>query len=170
MNNGDYQAAAARFSDASTSFLGAENKLGGPLAMPSRLIPGVAQNVAAGAELAAAAGEGTAEAAAALRAIDPASLRVVDGAIDLDAVAAVEAPLLQVESALAEAQADEPVRADHTGGPRRCVVAEGRGEVRDRVALHRVRDAQRGERESARARWHRFPIHSDGHGLIHDVP
>ena len=136
LNNGDYQAAAARFSDASTSFLGAENKLGGPLAMPSRLIPGVAQNVAAGAELAAAAGEGTAEAAAALRAIDPASLRVVDGAIDLDAVAAVEAPLLQVESALADLDA---VSADIESPWLLAPVQDELAELEDRLDANRPR-------------------------------
>ena len=136
LNNGDYQAAAARFSDASTSFRGAENKLGGPLAMPSRLIPGVAQNVAAGAELAAAAGEGTAEAAAALRAIDPASLRVVDGAIDLEAVAAVEAPLLQVESALADLDA---VSADIESPWLLAPVQDELAELEDRLDANRPR-------------------------------
>ena len=146
LNNGDYQAAAARFSDASTSFRGAENKLGGPLAMPSRLIPGVAQNVAAGAELAAAAGEGTAEAAAALRAIDPASLRVVDGAIDLEAVAAVEAPLLQVERALADLDA---VSADIESPWLLAPVQDELAELEDRLDANRPRLAQRHRRRQA---------------------
>jgi hypothetical protein len=56
---------------------------------------------------------GTADAAAALRAIDPASLTVVDGTIDLDAIEAVEAPLLQVQAALEDlrrvtVEADSP--------------------------------------------------------------
>jgi hypothetical protein len=136
LNSGDYQAAAARFSDASTSFRSAENKLAGPLAMPSRLIPGVAQNVTAGAELAVAAGEGTAEAAAALRAIDPASLSVVDGAIDLEAVAAVEGPLLQVERVLADL---DSVSADIESPWLLAPVQDELVELEDRLDANRPR-------------------------------
>lgn len=100
LNTGDYATAAEQFSQASAAFGRADSRLGGLLAMPSRLVPGVAQNVRAGADLAAQVADGSAAASAALRAIDPDSLRLVDGAIDLAAVAAVEAPLLQVQDAL----------------------------------------------------------------------
>ena len=102
LNQGDYELAAELFSQASTAFRSADNQLGGILTAPSRLIPVVSQNVVAGADLAEAASLGTADAAGALRAIDPSSLQVVDGAIDLDAVAAVEAPLLDVQEALSD--------------------------------------------------------------------
>ena len=102
LNDGDYSTAADQFADASNSFRSADQRLGGVLAAPSRLVPGVAQNATAAADLSAAAAAGTADAAAALRAIDPASLTVVDGTIDLDAIEAVEAPLLQVQGALDE--------------------------------------------------------------------
>ena len=42
------------------------------------------------------------EVAGALEQVDPDSLRVVDGAIDIDAISAVEAPLIQVQNSLAE--------------------------------------------------------------------
>lgn len=102
LNDGDYATAADQFADASNSFRAADQRLGGLLAAPSRLVPGVAQNATAAAHLSAAAAAGTADAAAALRAIDPASLTVVDGTIDLEAIEAIEAPLLQVQSALEE--------------------------------------------------------------------
>ena len=100
LNSGDYQTAAEQFADASQAFARADDRLNGPVALPSRLIPGVAQNVRAGAQLAAEASAGTAAAADALDSIDPATLTVVDGAIDLAAVAAVEAPLVDVQDAL----------------------------------------------------------------------
>jgi hypothetical protein len=102
LNDGDYAAAADQFSDASNSFRSADRRLGGVLAAPSRFVPAVAQNATAAADLSTAVAAGTADAAAALRAIDPASLAVVDGAIDLDAIRAVEAPLLEVQRALGE--------------------------------------------------------------------
>ena len=100
LNTGDYEQAATLFESSAGAFSRSEVRLGGMLAAPSRLVPGVSQNVSAGAELSAAAAAGTAEAAAALRAIDPASLTVVDGKIDLAAVAAVEAPLQRVRGVL----------------------------------------------------------------------
>jgi hypothetical protein len=102
LNDGDYSTAADQFAEASNSFRSADQRLGGVLAAPSRLVPVVSQNATAAADLSAAAAAGTADAAAALRAIDPASLTVVNGTIDLDAIEAVEAPLLQVKSALEE--------------------------------------------------------------------
>ena len=52
LNSGDYQGAAALFADSSSAFGRADDRLGGLLALPSRLIPGVSQNVTAGADLA----------------------------------------------------------------------------------------------------------------------
>jgi hypothetical protein len=105
LNVGDYAEAARLFESSSEAFARGDAHLGGVLALPSRLIPGVAQNVRAGADLSAAAATGMAEAADALRAVDPESLAVVDGRIDLDAVAAVEDPLLHVQVVLDDLQA-----------------------------------------------------------------
>lgn len=102
LNAGDYQEAAALFGDASAAFASADQRLGGVLAAPSRLLPGIAQNVGAGADLAKAASTGAADAAEALRAIDPSTLQVVDGAIDIEAIRAVEEPLLDVQAALGD--------------------------------------------------------------------
>ena len=102
LNAGDYQRAATEFADASAAFARTDDRLGGVLALPGRLIPGIAQNVSAGADLSAEAAAGTNVAANALASIDPATLTLIDGAIDLDAVAAVEAPLLEVQNALVE--------------------------------------------------------------------
>lgn len=100
LNQGDYEQAATLFESSAAGFRGADNQLGGVLAVPARLIPGVAQNFAAGTDISGAAAEATAEAAGALRQIDPSTLRVVDGSLDLGAVRAVEAPLVRVQTAL----------------------------------------------------------------------
>jgi hypothetical protein len=100
LNEGDYERAALLFEDASSAFARADRTLGGPLALPAHLLPGIAQNVGAGADLSAAAADATSEAAAALRQIDPATLKLTGGSIDLDAVRAVEAPLQRVQDAL----------------------------------------------------------------------
>ena len=105
LNSGDYEQAAALFDASAGAFSRSDDRLNGILAAPSRLVPGVSQNVSAGADLSAAAAAGTAEAAAALRAIDPASLTLVDGEIDLAAVAAVEEPLLRVRGVLDDLRA-----------------------------------------------------------------
>lgn len=104
LDTGDYEEAARLFESSSGAFARGDARLGGALALPSRLIPGVAQNVRAGAGLSAAAASGTAEAADALRAIDPESLTVVGGRIDIAAVAAVEEPLLRVQAVLEDLQ------------------------------------------------------------------
>ena len=102
LNDGDYDQAADEFAQASFTLGRAEDRLTGPFALLGRAVPGVAQNVWGTARLSAAAGDGAAEVAVALRSIDPAALRLVDGAVDLDAVRAVEAPLSDVQDALVE--------------------------------------------------------------------
>ena len=105
LNVGDYSEAARLFESSSQAFARGDAHLGGVLALPSRLIPGIAQNVRAGAHLSAAAATGMSKAADALRAVDPKSLAVVNGRIDLEAVAAVEDPLLRVQMVLHDLQA-----------------------------------------------------------------
>lgn len=100
LNNGNYQRAAELFADASVRFERADGSLGGALSMPGRLVPVLAQNVRASSDLSAAAAQATEEAAFALRQIDPATLRMSGGRLDLEAVAAVQAPLERVEVAL----------------------------------------------------------------------
>jgi hypothetical protein len=100
LNEADYEAAAELFASASDAFERSDSRLSGIVVAPSHLVPVVAQNVRAGADLSTAGASGKAAAAAALRAIAPALLSVVDGAIDLAAIAAVQEPLLQVEAVL----------------------------------------------------------------------
>lgn len=100
LNDGDYEQAAVRFRAAANLFDSADRRLGGPLGTLALVVPGVAQNVSAGAELSAGAGDALGAVANALRQIDAESLRVVDGAIDVEAVRAVEAPLTQVRNSL----------------------------------------------------------------------
>ena len=102
LNTGDYQQAAVLFADASQAFESVDRRLGGPLGQMALLVPGVAQNVSAGADLAAAASSATDDVATALGQVDPDSLRVVDGAIDVDAIRAVEQPLTDVQDSLTE--------------------------------------------------------------------
>ena len=113
LNEGDYEGAAALFEDASFGFARADSTFGGPFALPGQLLPGVAQNLAAGADLSAAAAGATADAAIALRQIDPESLRLSGGAIDLEAVRSVEAPLQRVQAALSALRAT----VDNTDSP-----------------------------------------------------
>ncbi len=102
LNTGDYQQAAVLFGDASQAFESVVRRLGGPLGQLALLVPGVAQNVSAGADLAAAASRSSGDVATALGRVDPGSLRVVDGAIDIEAVRAVDQPLTDVQDSLAE--------------------------------------------------------------------
>ena len=100
LNSGDYAAAADLFGDSADAFARADDKLGGVITAPASLIPGLSQNLSAGSDLAAAARDAMATASVALDQIDPSTLRLVDGAIDLDAIRAVEAPLVDVQNSL----------------------------------------------------------------------
>lgn len=122
LRDGDYAAAADLFGEAADRFAGAEKSLGGTTASPAALIPGLAQNVRAGHDLADAAATAATGAADALRAADLSSVQVVDGAIDVAAVRALEVPLVRLRAVLDElsevaGEADspwlvEPVRAE----------------------------------------------------------
>lgn len=113
LNTGDYEGAAELFEQASASFGSADQRLGGLLAAPGRLVPAVAQNLSAASTLASSASEATAEAAGALRQIDISQLSVSGGQLDLGAVRSVEAPLLRVHAALSVLSED----VDDVGSP-----------------------------------------------------
>jgi hypothetical protein len=101
LDDGDFEEAAEGFAQASFVLERAEDRLGGPMGLPALLVPGVAQNMRATTALSAEVSGGTAEAATALRSIDPDALRPTNGTIDLEAVAAVERPLVDVSESLA---------------------------------------------------------------------
>ena len=105
LNSGDYDGAAALFDDSSRRFDAGARKLDSVIATPAQLAPGLAQNVDAGRTLAVVAADATATASEALREIDIAALTLNDGRIDVDAVAAVEGPLLEVERSLVALEA-----------------------------------------------------------------
>ena len=102
LNTGDYRQATARFDDASRAFASVDRQLSGPLARLAVLVPGVAQNVTAGADLATTASSATAQISDSLAQVDADSLRVIDGAIDVEAIRAVEQPLNDVQASLTE--------------------------------------------------------------------
>lgn len=100
LNDGDYAGAADLFEQSSRGFDRGADQLGGVLAAPARLVPGLAQNLDAGRTLSDVAADATASAASALRNVDVAELTLSGGAIDVGAVAAVEQPLLDLQNAL----------------------------------------------------------------------
>ncbi len=102
LDSGDYQQAAVGFRAAANSFDSVDRRLDSPLGRLALVVPGVAQNVSAGADLSAAAAATLDDVAVALEQVDPEALRVVGGAIDVDAISAVEAPLAQVQASLAD--------------------------------------------------------------------
>lgn len=100
LNRGDYESAADMFEESATGFDRGASGLGGPIAYPGRVVPGVAQNLEAGRVLSEVAAGATADAAAALRSVDPSELTLSNGRIDPVAIAAVEAPLTDVQASL----------------------------------------------------------------------
>lgn len=104
LDAGDYDGAAELFDDAAARFESVGEDLGGATALPSRFVPVVSQNARAGADIADVAASGLEQAAVALREVDPTELVVEGGVIDLDAVRAVEAPLMGVQVALEDLQ------------------------------------------------------------------
>ena len=63
-------------------------------------MPGLSQNLEAGRTLSDVAADATASAASALRDVDVSELTLVDGRLDVEAIAAVEEPLLDLQNAL----------------------------------------------------------------------
>ena len=100
LNDGDYEEGSRLLEQAAAGFRRAGDQLGGVIALPGRAVPGVAQNVGAARDLSREAATSLAAAADALGSVDPSDLALVDGAIDLAAVAAAEAPLITVEQSL----------------------------------------------------------------------
>ncbi len=100
LNDGDYRQAATQFEQAATSFDGASDALTQPWAQPAQLVPVVAQNRTAAAELAATAATASRALSEALALIDPDQLRLVNGRIDVAAIELIEQPFLDVQAAI----------------------------------------------------------------------
>ncbi len=100
--DGDFVGARTSFDRAAVLFDRASSRLSSFWAQPARLLPVVAQHRSAATRLTAAAAAVSAEAARSLAEIDVDAVRVVDGRIDLDAVRALEDPLVRLQGALTD--------------------------------------------------------------------
>lgn len=104
LNRGDTAAAQAAFADSAKSFRQADDALSAPWAQAARLVPVAAQHRASVSQLAAGGASGTTVAASALTQIDPETVRIIDGRIDIAAVRALEAPLVQLAETITQLQ------------------------------------------------------------------
>ena len=104
LENDDFAAAADYFREASATLDAAHERVGGPLAAGAAFVPVLAQHRSAVVDMSGVGSAGAATVAEALDEIDLDALRTVDGRINLDALAALEAPLTRVREALATLQ------------------------------------------------------------------
>lgn len=102
LRQGNFDEASASFDAAGQAFTSASEELDGPWALPSRLVPVVAQNASALTGLAEAGGEISTQLGSALAAIDPEQLRLDQGQIDLAALESILAPLTDVQASLVD--------------------------------------------------------------------
>lgn len=105
LNDGDYRGAATGFDSAATSFADADDALSAPWAQPARLVPGLAQNLVAGSEIASAAAVATGDIGVALRVVDPEQLRLVNGRFDVDAIRLIQEPFRSVDDSISDLEA-----------------------------------------------------------------
>lgn len=105
VNQGDFEAAAEYFESATQAFTRAEDQLTKPWGQLARGVPIVSQHYQAATELSAAAAEATGTLVNAVRDVDVDSLTVTNGRVDLDTVAALEAPFTELSGALASLDA-----------------------------------------------------------------
>jgi hypothetical protein len=103
LRSGDQAAAIEQLEESETAFAAAGEALSSPFALPSRLVPVLAQHTSAMADLAQVGTEVTGVAAATASAADYQGLRLAGGQIDLAAVASMEEPLQQAEQAQVDA-------------------------------------------------------------------
>lgn len=113
LKNGDLAEADAELDEAAVALGRAGDGFDGPLAQPSRLVPGVAQNRAVAADLANRAADAAKAASAALDTVDLDRLQIVDGVIDVQAIGDLEAPLASLEATVLDLrdvldEVDEP--------------------------------------------------------------
>ena len=100
LSDGDYQGATGSFAEAATQFESASSTLDAPWARPAMLIPVVAQNRAAAADLSKAAAEASSAIAEASSLIDVDQLTLRNGRFDIDAITLLSGPLGDVSAAI----------------------------------------------------------------------
>ena len=105
LETGDFEAAEQGFHLAAGLLGGAGDDLSAPWAQPVRFIPVVAQHRRAAADLARSAESVSNTIADVLDDIDFDQLRIVDGAIDIDAITALQEPLAQLNASLSDLHA-----------------------------------------------------------------
>jgi hypothetical protein len=98
MKSGDLAEADAALDEAAAALDRAGDGFDGPLAQPSRIVPGVAQNRAVAADLANRSADAARAAGVALDSVDLDRLQVVDGVIDVHALGDLEGPLAELEA------------------------------------------------------------------------
>ena len=97
LSDGDYQGATGSFAEAAAQFESANSTLSAPWARPAMLIPVVAQNRAAAADLSKAAADASTAIADASAVIDVDQLTLRNGRFDIDAITLLGGPLGEVE-------------------------------------------------------------------------
>jgi hypothetical protein len=100
---GDNQAASASLQDAVDSFDSARSQFDAWYAVPARYTPLLSYQVVAMAELAAAGHDLTTTASDVAETANYHSISVVDGRIDIDQIRSLEAPLVNIEAGLVQA-------------------------------------------------------------------
>jgi hypothetical protein len=136
VKHGEFDAARDAFGRAAAQFERAADALEAPWAQPARLVPVAAQHRNAGARLSSAAADASRTIEQQLRQVDLDALRIVDGRIDVAAVRALQAPMAELQSALAALEAD--VHAADDGwlvGPVRDELSELVAEIDEQQAL-----------------------------------
>lgn len=86
--------------DAAADLAAASDGFGGLLTQPARMVPGLAHNRNAAVDVLERAADAAATAADALAVVDLDQLRLVDGVIDVGALAALEGPFDQLDTAV----------------------------------------------------------------------
>jgi hypothetical protein len=102
VQDGNVSEASETLRTAAENLDAAGNDLGGILTQPARLVPGIAQNRNAGADILARAADAAASAADTLAVVDLDQLTVSGGVIDVLAFEALEAPLADLSSTINE--------------------------------------------------------------------
>lgn len=102
LQDGNIDEASEALQQASEDLEDAESTLNGPITQLSRLVPGIAQNRNTGVDVLADAADASLAAATTLQFVNLDQLTVANGVIDIGALAALEAPLQDLEETVSE--------------------------------------------------------------------
>lgn len=102
LDGADMSGASAVLAEAAGELQKAGDDLNGALAQGAKIVPGLAQNRAAGGRLLESAADAALAASKALAVIDLDQLTIVDGRIDVDALAVLAPPLAELATTVAD--------------------------------------------------------------------